>query len=151
MSPMFEFKITGTDTKSHARTGTFKTPHGLIHTPVFMPVGTKATVKTLSSQDLQNLDTEIILANTYHLYLRPGEKLIKKMGGLHKWMNFNGPIDRLRISGFSLAKKRRTKIAKRFSVPIFIRFQFTSHSKLQSKSTKTAFGLNRIWMAQNTI
>ncbi len=89
---MFEFKITHKDPKSLARTGTFKTPHGLIHTPVFMPVGTKATVKTLSSEDIKELNADIILANTYHLYLRPGEKLIKKMGGLHKWMNFNGPI-----------------------------------------------------------
>lgn len=57
-----------------------------------MPVGTKATVKTLSQNDLKNLDSEIILANTYHLYLRPGEKLIKKMGGLHKWMNWDRPM-----------------------------------------------------------
>lgn len=89
---MFEFKITRTEKHSSARTGTFKTPHGLIHTPIFMPVGTKATVKTLSPLDLKNLNSEIILANTYHLYLRPGEKLIKKMGGLHKWMNFSSPI-----------------------------------------------------------
>lgn len=89
---MFEFKITSKDKHSLARTGIFKTPHGLIHTPVFMPVGTKATVKTLSPLDLKNLNSQIILANTYHLYLRPGEKLIKKMGGLHKWMNFSSPI-----------------------------------------------------------
>ncbi len=89
---MFEFKIKTNSTKTQARTGIFKTPHGNIKTPVFMPVGTKATVKTLSSEDLKNLNAEIILANTYHLYIRPGEKLIKKMGGLHKWMNFDGPI-----------------------------------------------------------
>ncbi len=89
---MFEFKIKHKAKGSLARTGTFKTPHGLIQTPVFMPVGTKATVKTLSPHDLENLHSEIILSNTYHLYLRPGEKLIKKMGGLHKWMNWNKPI-----------------------------------------------------------
>jgi queuine tRNA-ribosyltransferase len=89
---MFEFKIKHKQKGSLARTGSFKTPHGVIQTPVFMPVGTKATVKTLSQNDLRNLDAEIILANTYHLYLRPGEKLIKKMGGLHKWMNWNGPM-----------------------------------------------------------
>lgn len=111
---MFEFKITSKDPNSQARTGTFKTPHGLIHTPIFMPVGTKATVKTLSSQDLKNLNTEIILANTYHLYLRPGEKLIKKMGSLHKWMNWNGPI--LTDSGgfqvFSLGNKKYSRNSK---------------------------------------
>lgn len=89
---MFEFKIHHTDKKSLARTGKLKTPHGTIQTPVFMPVGTKATVKTVSQTDLLTLNAEIILANTYHLYLRPGHKLIKKMGGLHKWMNWNRPI-----------------------------------------------------------
>ncbi|MCX6735087.1 MAG: tRNA guanosine(34) transglycosylase Tgt [Candidatus Peregrinibacteria bacterium] len=89
---MFEFKIKHKQKGSLARTGSFKTPHGVIQTPVFMPVGTKATVKTLSQNDLKNLDSEIILANTYHLYLRPGEKLIKKMGGLHKWMNWDRPM-----------------------------------------------------------
>jgi len=89
---MFEFKIKNTAKNSLARTGVFVTPHGKIKTPIFMPVGTKATVKTLSQSDLEKLNAEIILANTYHLYLRPGENLIKKMGGLHKWMNWNRPI-----------------------------------------------------------
>jgi queuine tRNA-ribosyltransferase len=89
---MFEFKILKKAKNSKARTGIFKTPHGEIHTPVFMPVGTKATVKTLSPEEIKSLGTDIILANTYHLMLRPGEKIIKKMGGLHKWMNWNRPI-----------------------------------------------------------
>ncbi len=109
---MFEFKITkqaakktaskkkasqpltqkAKDTASLSRTGTFKTPHGIIHTPVFMPVGTRATVKTLSPEELKELNADIILSNTYHLMLRPGEKTIKKMGGLHKWMNWDRPI-----------------------------------------------------------
>jgi queuine tRNA-ribosyltransferase len=89
---MFEFKILKKAKNSKARTGIFKTPHGEIHTPVFMPVGTKATVKTLSPEEIKSLGTDIILANTYHLMLRPGEKIIKKMGGLHKWMNWNLPI-----------------------------------------------------------
>lgn len=89
---MFEFKILNNQKKSKARTGIIKTKHGEIHTPIFMPVGTKATVKTLSAQDLYDINAEIILANTYHLYLRPGEDLVKKMGGLHKWMNFSRPI-----------------------------------------------------------
>lgn len=105
---MFEFKILHSSKRSLARNGILKTPHGEIHTPCFMAVGTKGSVKTLSSEDLENLDAEIILANTYHLYLRPGEKLVKKMGGLHKWMNWKRPI--LTDSGgfqvFSLAKEK---------------------------------------------
>lgn len=89
---MFDFTIHKTATNSLARTGTFTTPHGQIQTPVFMPVGTKASVKTLSQEDLKAIDAEIILANTYHLYLRPGHELIKKMGGLHKWINWDRPI-----------------------------------------------------------
>ncbi|MDD3862073.1 MAG: tRNA guanosine(34) transglycosylase Tgt [Candidatus Gracilibacteria bacterium] len=105
---MFEFKIKKTAKDSLARSGVFTTPHGKIQTPIFMPVGTKATVKTLSQSDLEKLDAEIILANTYHLFLRPGEALIKKMGGLHKWMNWNRPL--LTDSGgyqvFSLSQKK---------------------------------------------
>lgn len=79
-------------TKTRARTGVFTTPHGNIHTPVFMPVGTRATVKTLSPEELKTLNADIILANTYHLMLRPGEKTVKSQGGLHKWMNWDRPI-----------------------------------------------------------
>ena len=79
----FEFKLVKKDTKSNARVGVIKTPHGEVTTPVFMPVGTQASVKTLSSQDLEEIGAEIILGNTYHLYLRPGHKLIEKAGGLH--------------------------------------------------------------------
>jgi len=89
---MFEFKISKKAKGSLARAGVFKTPHGEIHTPVFMPVGTRATVKTLSPEELKLLNAEIILANTYHLMLRPGEKTVKKMGGLHKWMAWDRPI-----------------------------------------------------------
>ena len=104
---MFDFTITARD--GNARTGVFTTPHGEIHSPVFMPVGTKATVKSLDYKDLENLKTEIILANTYHLEMRPGSDLIQKMGGLHKWMNWNKPI--LTDSGgfqvFSLSKSNK--------------------------------------------
>lgn len=105
---MFEFKVKKKDSKSRARTGTLKTPHGLIQTPIFMPVGTLGTVKTLSPDELTTLGAQIILANTYHLYLRPGHKVIKKLGGLHKWTGFNCPI--LTDSGgfqvFSLAQEK---------------------------------------------
>ncbi len=119
---MFEFQVHHTAAKSKARTGTLKTPHGEIKTPVFMPVGTKATVKTLSQEDLETLDAEIILANTYHLYLRPGEKLIKEMGGLHKWMQWNGPM--LTDSGgfqvFSLAQEKDFKEEKTIKTSVKI-------------------------------
>ncbi len=88
----FEFKLVKKDTKSNARVGVIKTPHGEVTTPVFMPVGTQASVKTLSSQDLEEIGAEIILGNTYHLYLRPGHKLIEKAGGLHKFMSWDRPI-----------------------------------------------------------
>lgn len=105
----FTFKITSSDPHSAARTGVFSTPHGQIHTPVFMPVGTKATVKTLTPEHIKELGAEIILANTYHLCLKPGDKLIKKQGGLHKWMHWDKPI--LTDSGgfqvFSLQKLRK--------------------------------------------
>ena len=86
------FQTIHTDKNSHARTGIIHTAHGDIETPCFMPVGTQASVKTLDQQDLKNLDAQIILGNTYHLHLRPGEDLIAKLGGLHKFMNWDKPI-----------------------------------------------------------
>ncbi|MBI4059429.1 tRNA guanosine(34) transglycosylase Tgt [Candidatus Microgenomates bacterium] len=77
--------------KGTARTGEIKTSHGIIHTPAFLPVGTMATVKALDSQDLNEIGVEAVLANTYHLHLRPGEEIIKKQGGLAKFMAWNGP------------------------------------------------------------
>jgi len=86
------FTITHKDKKTSARTGIIHTDHGDIETPIFMPVGTQATVKSLDSSDIENLNAQIILANTYHLHLRPGEKLIDDFGGLHKFMNWDKPI-----------------------------------------------------------
>ena len=105
----FEFELLKTDKKSKARRGILHTPHGDIPTPIFMPVGTRATVKTLSSEDLIELNAKIILSNTYHLLLRPGDELIAEAGGLHKFMNWSGPI--LTDSGgfqvFSLTDNRK--------------------------------------------
>lgn len=119
---MFEFKIKKKAKNSLARSGLFKTPHGNIPTPVFMPVGTKGSVKTLSNEDLKKLGTEIILANTYHLYLRPGEKTVKKMGGLHKWINTKMPI--LTDSGgfqvFSLGLEKGHNHNKEFKTTVKI-------------------------------
>lgn len=89
---MFEFTLQKISQECGARLGVLNTPHGFIHTPVFMPVGTKASVKSLDKKDLETLGTEIILANTYHLAMRPGSELVAKMGGLHKWMNWDHPI-----------------------------------------------------------
>jgi len=104
------FKIEKTD--GLARAGVLSTSHGDILTPVFMPVGTKGTVKAMTHRLLEELGTHIILGNTYHLYLRPGPELIEKFGGLHKFINWNKPI--LTDSGgfqvFSLSKKNSSNV-----------------------------------------
>lgn len=92
MEKYFEYKVIKECKQSGARIGVLKTPHGEIETPVFMPVGTQATVKGLYPRDLEDINAQIILSNTYHLYLRPGEQIIKQAGGLHKFMNWNKPI-----------------------------------------------------------
>ena len=105
----FYLEILHVDKNSNARYGILHTPHGDCEVPMFMPVGTLATVKTLSPQDLKDVHAGVILANTYHLSLRPGEDIVKEAGGLHKFMNYDGPI--LTDSGgfqvFSLAEKRK--------------------------------------------
>ena len=102
----FEYKVLHVCKQSGARVGELTTPHGKIITPVFMPVGTQATVKSLAPYEVEEAGAQIILSNTYHLYLRPGHKLVEKAGGLHKFMNWHKPI--LTDSGgfqvFSLSK-----------------------------------------------
>ncbi|MDO5715867.1 MAG: tRNA guanosine(34) transglycosylase Tgt [Tissierellia bacterium] len=106
---MFEFELLKKAQDSKARLGKIKTDHGEIETPIFMPVGTRATVKTMTPDELKKLNAQIILSNTYHLLLRPGTEIIKKAGGLHSFMNWNGPI--LTDSGgfqvFSLSDNRK--------------------------------------------
>ncbi len=106
---MFEYQITASDPGTQARTGVFVTPHGALHTPVFAPVGTQATVKTLTPRDLTEIGATLVLANTYHLYLRPGTALVRDFGGLHSFMGWSGPM--LTDSGgfqvFSLAQMRK--------------------------------------------
>ena len=92
MTTLFGFDIDEVDTGSRARVGMLHTPHGDIPTPVFAPVGTQATVKTLTPDELAELGTKLILANTYHLYLRPGADLVERLGGLHRFMGWRGPI-----------------------------------------------------------
>jgi queuine tRNA-ribosyltransferase len=103
------FELTATDENTRARRGRLKTAHGVIETPAFMPVGTQGSVKAVSPDELRALKAQIILGNTYHLFVRPGLDVIRHFGGLHRFMNWDGPI--LTDSGgyqiFSLAKLRK--------------------------------------------
>lgn len=103
------YELIKTCKQSGARLGRVHTPHGVIETPAFMPVGTQATVKTMSPEELKQMDAHIILGNTYHLFLRPGHELIERAGGLHRFMNWDRPI--LTDSGgfqvFSLSNMRK--------------------------------------------
>ncbi len=105
------FDLLKTDTSSLARLGRLTTAHGVVQTPVFMPVGTQASVKALDPRELDEMGTEILLGNTYHLHIRPGLDIISEAGGLHQFMNWHKPI--LTDSGgfqvFSLAKIRKIK------------------------------------------
>jgi queuine tRNA-ribosyltransferase len=105
------FELLKTDASTRARLGRLTTPHGVIDTPVFMPVGTQASVKALDPRELREMGTQIILGNTYHLNLRPGMEIIAAAGGLHRFMNWSEPI--LTDSGgfqvFSLSKIRKIK------------------------------------------
>ncbi len=86
------FELIKTCSQTGARLGRLHTPHGIIETPIFMPVGTQATVKAMTPEELKEMEAQIILSNTYHLYLRPGHDLVKEAGGLHKFMNWDRPI-----------------------------------------------------------
>ena len=92
MEPSVTYELLHIDKTTGARRGVVHTPHGDIQTPIFMPVGTQATVKSMTVEELKENGAQIILSNTYHLYLRPGEKLVKKAGGLHKFMRWDRPI-----------------------------------------------------------
>jgi len=111
MKPDFKFTLEKKDTRTQARAGLIQTAHGEIQTPIFMPVGTQATVKCMSPEELVEIGSQIILCNTYHLYLRPGESIIKRAGGLHGFMNWKKPI--LTDSGgfqvFSLSDLRKVR------------------------------------------
>ncbi|MDG2322034.1 MAG: tRNA guanosine(34) transglycosylase Tgt, partial [Akkermansiaceae bacterium] len=103
------FELLSTDPDCKARRGRLTTPHGVIETPIFMPVGTQGSVKTLHPEDLHAMDAQIILGNTYHLWLRPGTEVVAKLGGLHGFTTWDGPM--LTDSGgfqvWSLSKIRK--------------------------------------------
>ena len=107
----FSFEVQHVEKHTGARAGVFHTPHGDVLTPVYMPVGTQATVKGVLPRDLKEAGSSIVLSNTYHLYMRPGDEIVAKAGGLHKFMNWNGPI--LTDSGgfqvFSLTKLNKIR------------------------------------------
>ncbi len=106
MSPAFSFRVLRTD--GAARRGEMTTPHGVVQTPAFLPVGTRGAVKGVTPRDLREVGAEIVLANTYHLWLRPGDGLIARLGGLHRFMGWDGPIltDSGGFQAFSLGEKR---------------------------------------------
>ena len=108
VEPAIKYRLIKKDKHTGARLGEIITPHGTFPTPIFMPVGTQATVKAMSPEELEDLGADIILSNTYHLWVRPGEDIVKEAGGLHQFMNWHKGI--LTDSGgfqvFSLAKLR---------------------------------------------
>lgn len=106
---MFRFELSKNDTGSKARLGIIHTSHGKVRTPAFMPVATQATVKALTPEDLDSLGVQMIIANAYHMFLRPGHETARNLGGLHKFMNWNKPIttDSGGFQVLSLSKKRK--------------------------------------------
>ncbi len=130
MNTQFTFDILATDKKTQARLGKLSTPHGDILTPNYNPVGTHGTVKGLSSEDLQHMGVQIVIANTYHLHLRPGEDVIETMGGIHRFMNWSGPLmtDSGGFQVFSLGIAQKKIIVKdaygrklsKFSTSVFV-------------------------------
>lgn len=107
----FSFEVVHKDKKTNARAGVIHTLHGEIQTPAFVPVGTQATVKSLSPQDLEEIGVQVFFVNTYHLYLRPGLEVIKLFGGLHQFMNWSGPLmtDSAGFQIFSLGEVNRKR------------------------------------------
>ena len=111
MTRAITFEVTHVCKQSGARTGLLHTPHGTVETPMFTPVGTAATVKFISPEELYDMGAGVILANTYHCWLRPGEDVVAAAGGLHKFMNYKNPMltDCGGFQVFSLADRRKIK------------------------------------------
>lgn len=108
----FNFKLIARDKKTNARAGVFKTPHGRVETPMFVPVGTQATIKSLAPQDFKEIGVQFFFGNTYHLHLRPGEDVVREFGGLAKFMGWDGATitDSGGFQVFSLGSKRQIKM-----------------------------------------
>jgi queuine tRNA-ribosyltransferase len=119
---MLEFSILKQSKKSHARTGVVRTAHGEIHTPALIPVATQGVVKTLTSEDVQEVGSQMLICNTYHLHIRPGERTVKKLGGLHKMMRWDKPLmtdsGGYQIFSLGFGKEKGTgKILKKKRIP----------------------------------
>jgi tRNA-guanine family transglycosylase len=110
----FEFQVIKQSKKSRARLGVLKTPHGIVHTPALVPVATQAVIKTLTAEQVKNTGSQLLICNTYHLHLRPGEQIIKSAGGLHKFMNWPKPLmtDSGGFQVFSLGFGRDFNVSK---------------------------------------
>lgn len=132
----FKFKITKKSENSLARAGVIKTPRGEIKIPCFMPVATCGAIKGLTPDEMRELGADILLSNTYHLWLRPGQKTVKKMGGLHKFMNWDGPIitDSGGFQAFSLGYGMEHKVGKMLKT--FIVDEEQDNAIKQSKTSK---------------
>lgn len=144
----FSFKVLKKDHKTQARTGEITTPHGKIKTPAFVAVGTQATVKSLTPPELEKIGTQVFFVNTYHTYLRPGAEVIQKMGGLHQFMNWDGPLmtDSGGFQVFSLARSNWSA-ATNFSVatPAVVKnFQVLDSSSLTNESLRGKCGSSKI-------
>ncbi len=125
MGRKFDFEVITTDRKTQARTGIIHTAHGDIKTPAFVPVGTQASVKSLDNRDLEGIGTQIFFSNTYHLYLRPGIEVIRKIGGLHSFVGWDKPLitDSAGFQIFSLNKRESASLVKIKEDGVF----FSSH------------------------
>ena len=119
--------------QSGARYGILHTPHGDVETPMFMPVGTLATVKGIAPEMLKEMGSQVILSNTYHLWLRPGEDIVAKAGGLHKFMNYDGPM--LTDSG-GFQKQERLK-KKAFILKVLLMVSLYSYLQKKQSIFKT--------------
>ena len=142
--PAVTYELLHIDKNSGARRGIVHTPHGDIQTPVFMPVGTQATVKSMTPEELKEIGAQIILSNTYHLYLRPGHELVKEAGGLHKFMRWDRPIltDCGGFQVFSLSDLRTiTEEGVEFKIPFrwFQTFLFTRKSNGNRRSFRCRY------------
>lgn len=133
-----KFNITHKDKNSKARTGIIKTKHGSFETPIFIPVATTATLRALDNKDIEQLGAEVLLSNTYHLHLRPGDELIKKLGGLHKFMNWHKPIvtDSGGFQAFSLGFAIEHGVGK--IANNYLDFSNPKHQKAAAKEKKFA-------------
>jgi len=136
---VFEFRVQSKSKKSKARAGEYETPHGKIKTPCFVPVGTKATVKGLTPQDLSEIGVQILFANTYHLHLRPGEDLVSEFGGVSKFMNWNGPARNASQSLACVAGGPTMTDSGGFQVFSLARRTTQNKSKAKASSSKVLF------------